>query len=151
MSILIEGKPLYEALGGRDTLKRVHKIFYDKIYAHPWIGQFFAKVSQEIIENQQTDFMTDAMGGPKVYCGRLPIPTHANMFITDELFELRGQLLRESLTEARIPEDLAAHWIKIDRAFRTAVVKKSVADCKRRFPTDEIIAFENPSKAKKVA
>lgn len=144
MAIRIGDKTLYEALGGRPTLQRVHKIFYDKIYQHPWIGKYFESVKQEVIEEQQTDFMAEAMGGPSVYCGKLPIPAHKHMFVTEDLFQLRNRLLREALAEAEVPSELAEHWIKIDGAFKTAIVKKSMADCKKRFETDEIMNFPNP-------
>jgi len=42
---------LFDAVGGLPTLQKVHKIFYDKVYAHPWLGPFFEGHSQEAIEN----------------------------------------------------------------------------------------------------
>jgi hemoglobin len=135
---------LFDQLGGRETLKRVHRIFYDKIYADSWIGQFFRHVDQTTIENQQTDFMTQAMGGPQVYFGAFPIPAHQHMNITTELFEFRHRLLKESLDEAGVPSSLAERWLKIDGSFRTGIVKKSIDDCKKRFFTDDIQDFEKP-------
>lgn len=139
-------KTLFEQLGGRPTLERVHKIFYDKLYANPWLGQYFAGIDQKHIENQQTDFMTPAMGGPEVYSGAFPIPAHKHMHITEDLFTLRNGFLRESLAEAGVPELLAARWLKIDSAFRTGIVKKSIMDCEKRFATDDILSYQDPSK-----
>jgi truncated hemoglobin YjbI len=138
--------PQFEALGGKEMLKKVSKIFYDKIYEHEWIGQFFKEVDQEIIENQQVDFMTSALGGPKVYCGRLPIPTHKNMYITPELFDLRQSLLKDSLIEAKASEELIEKWLKIDEAFKSGLVKNNMGECEKRFFTDEILVFPNPMK-----
>ncbi len=56
---------------------------------------YFKEIDQEIIETQQVDSMTSALGGPKVYCGKLPIPAHKNMFIWTDLFELRHDLLSQ--------------------------------------------------------
>lgn len=137
-------RPLYDELGGRPTLERVHKIFYDKIYADVWIGQFFKHVSQDIIERQQTDFMAQAMGGPDEYCGAFPIPAHKHMNIPEDLFEHRHALLKASLDEAMVPTNLAQQWLRIDAAFRNGLVKQSLADCKPRFPTDTILDFPNP-------
>ena len=58
-------KTLYDRLGGKQTYIKVHKIFYDKAYAHPWLSQYFADKPQEILENQQTDFMVQLMGDQK--------------------------------------------------------------------------------------
>ena len=51
---------------------------------------------------------------------------HRHMYITEELFELRSQLLRESLEDAGISPDLAKRWLKIDSAFKRQVVKESI-------------------------
>lgn len=32
---------LYHAVGGKPTLEKVHKIFYDILYAHPGSGNIF--------------------------------------------------------------------------------------------------------------
>ena len=52
----------YERLGGRPTFEKVHKLFYDKVYEHPWLKLFFAKVEQKHIESQQTDFVAQSEG-----------------------------------------------------------------------------------------
>jgi len=40
---------LFDAVGGLPTLQKVHKIFYDKVYAHPWLDPFFEGHSQEAL------------------------------------------------------------------------------------------------------
>ncbi|HEY5993517.1 MAG TPA: group 1 truncated hemoglobin [Gallionellaceae bacterium] len=117
---------LFDAVGGLPTLQRVHKIFYDKVYAHDWLGQFFAGHSQEAIENRQTAFMAEKMGGPVEYWGKEIKYTHEAMYITQELFELRHALLEESLREAGVPEDLGERWLRIDSAFMKLIVKDSI-------------------------
>lgn len=119
---------LFDAVGGLPTLKKVHKIFYDKVYAHPWLGQFFTAHDQEAIENRQTAFMALKMGGDVTYMGKEPKMAHRAMYITEELFDLRTELLRESLAEAGLPVDLIERWIKIDKAFKKHIVKNSIED-----------------------
>ncbi|TKB33531.1 MAG: group 1 truncated hemoglobin [Nitrospira sp.] len=135
---------LYQAVGGKPTLEKVHKIFYDKIYTHPWIKQYFEDTPQHIIESQQTDFMTTSMGGPEHYFGKFPNPAHKHMNITEELFDLRQAMLKNSLEEANVPRELAIKWLKIDGAFRKGLVKETLADCEKRFATDQILNFPNP-------
>ncbi len=140
----MEDSTLFESLGGRPLLERVHKIFYDKIYAHPWLKQFFKDVDQKIIESQQTDFMTSNMGGGKIYSGSFPKDAHKHMFISEELFQVRLQLLRDSLVECNVPEELIERWLRIDQAFKKSLVKDNVAECQKRFFTDEIKAYPKP-------
>ncbi|MBI3902986.1 MAG: group 1 truncated hemoglobin [Nitrosomonadales bacterium] len=119
---------LYDEVGGLPTFQKVHKIFYDKIYAHPWLGQFFAGHEQTVIENRQTQFMAERMGGPDPYPGKEIAMVHETMYITQELFELRHAILDESLQEAGVPDDLRERWLKIDSAFMQKVIKGSVEE-----------------------
>jgi hemoglobin len=135
---------LFEDLGGTNTLRKVHALFYDKLYQDPWLGKFFAGIDRSNLENQQTDFMTSAMGGPQIYRGSYPIPAHQHLFIPEELFNLRHSLLKRSIQEAGIPEHLAQKWLKIDAAFKSGLVKSSPNDCKGRFKTDPIIVIPKP-------
>jgi truncated hemoglobin YjbI len=137
---------LFEQLGGRPTIERAHKIFYDKVYAHPWLKLFFDGIDQKHIEDQQTDFMVANMGGPRLYCGKFPIPAHTHMNITAELFDLRHGLLQESLVEARIPTEIAAKWLQMDNAFKRRLVKETIGDCKKRYNTDTILNYPDPQK-----
>lgn len=116
---------LYEAVGGLPTLEKVHKIFYDKIYAHPWLKQFFAGHNQEAIEGRQTSFMSEKMGGPK-YLGKPLKQVHENMYITQELFEVRHEILKASLQEAGLTDEFITRWLKIDNAFMKQIIKPSV-------------------------
>ncbi|HEC17991.1 MAG TPA: group 1 truncated hemoglobin [Gammaproteobacteria bacterium] len=116
---------LYDAVGGLPTLEKVHKVFYDKIYAHPWLKQFFAGHSQQAIEGRQTSFMGEKMGGPK-YLGKPLRQVHENMYINRELAELRHAILRESLQEAGVTGELAERWLKIDQAFMKQIIKPSI-------------------------
>lgn len=140
----ISRKQLFSAVGYRAGILRVAKIFYDKVYAHPWLKLYFAKVPQDHIERQQTDFMASALGGPNLYCGRLPVAAHEHILITEESFEVRNVLLRESLEEAGVAQEVADAWMKLDDAFRKSIVKTSLDECQKRYYTDEILDFPNP-------
>jgi len=117
---------LFDAVGGLETLKKVHKIFYDKIYAHNWLKLFFAGHNQQSIENRQTAFMAEKMGGPVEYFGKQPAMTHRHMYITKKLYDIRHELLRDSLHEAGVEGALSERWLKIDYAFIRQIVKPSI-------------------------
>lgn len=143
-------KSLFDQFGGYDTLRSIAKTFYDKVYKHPWIGQYFANIRQQHIEDQQTDFMAQAMGGPRKYFGTFPIQAHQHIYITQELFDLRESLLMETMKELHIPQELVDQWFKIDRAFKQGIIKESLADCKVRIVSEGILDFPNPEQFKKV-
>jgi hemoglobin len=142
--LFMENDKLLEAVGGKRILEKVHKLFYDKLYEHPWLKHFFKDVPQETIESQQTDFMISNMGGGKVYCGGMPKNVHRHMYITEELFDLRSRILKECILECGVSNDLAERWVRIDYAFKHSLVKKDLGECKKRFFTDEIMSFPKP-------
>lgn len=136
----------YNRLGGRKMLEKIAKSFYDKIYDHPWISLFFKDIPQERIESQQVDFMQGILGGDKVYQGRLPIPAHKHMYITKDLFDLRQKLLIESFNECKASQELVDAWLKVDQSFENSLIKNSISECEKRFNTDDILIFKDPSK-----
>lgn len=135
---------LFDRLGGIDTLRKVHKLFYDKLFVHPWLKQFFDEHPQEIFENQQTNFMAGLMGGPKIYAGKTPKMAHQNIFITDELFETRNEILSQTIKEAGISDELRQEWLAADRALKRALVKSSVSECKTMFDNQRIYNIPRP-------
>lgn len=135
---------LFDRLGGMDVMRRVHKIFYDKLFAHPWLKQYFVEHPQEIFENQQTDFMAGLMGGPKIYAGKTPKMAHQNIFITDELFETRNEILSQSIKEAGIPDDVREEWLAVDRTLKKALVKTSVDECRTMYDGQRIYDIPKP-------
>lgn len=135
---------LFDRIGGLDALRKVHKTFYDKMFAHPWFKQFFVDHPQEIFENQQTTFMAGLMGGPKIYAGKTPKMAHQNILITDELFELRSEILSQSIKAAGIADDIRLEWLDADRTLKRAIVKTSVDQCRTMFDGQRIFDIRKP-------
>jgi len=96
----------------------VNKAFYDRVFKDQWLGAIFKDVDQTHIENQQTDFMLGAFGGPKVYSGRNPIHAHVHIFVNEDIWQLREKFLKEAFVELNTPQEIREKWIKIDEAFK---------------------------------
>ncbi len=135
---------VFKSMGGRKTLIEINKIFYDKVYAHPWLKQYFQAIPQQHIEDQQIDFMQKVLGGKNVYVGKTPPATHHHMFISDELFDVRKKLLIEAFEESNADINLVDKWLVIDESFRRLITNKSPVECKPRFKTDPILNFSKP-------
>ena len=138
-------KTLFDRLGGQQTLEKVHKIFYDKLYIHPWLGSFFNSTPQDILEKQQSTFMTQLMGGPKIYAGKTPKNAHQHMFISEEIFELRHEILSESIKEAGVTDALREEWLAADMVLKRALVKGSIGECTKSFRSQEIMSYAKPA------
>ena len=139
---------LFDEIGGLPTLQKVHKIFYDKIYAHDWLKHFFADHDQTLIENQQTAFMGEKMGSRISYMGKPPRYTHIHMYITDELFEVRKELLQQSLEEAGVSAEHIERWLKIDSAFKHHIVKDSLESFHDAYTFKKRIIVDKPDSMK---
>lgn len=134
----------FESMGGRSALITINKVFYDKIYQHPWLKLYFEEIPQEHIESQQVDFMQKVLGGENVYVGKTPPNSHTHMFIPDELFEERKKLLCEAFVESNASQQLIDKWLFLDESFRRFIVKKHIDECQPRFKTDPILNFPKP-------
>lgn len=131
---------LYDRLGGRECLERVHRKLYDRIFTHEAFNAFFASVNQPHQEDQQTDFMAWKMGGPSRYGGRLPEAAHEHLYITEALFDLRHQILSETLDDCGVSPDMRDEWLAIDMGFKSMIVKQSIDDCRKRYRNDTILS-----------
>ena len=134
----------FELMGGRDILIKINKVFYDKVYAHPWLKLYFQEIPQQHIEDQQVDFMQKVLGGKDVYVGKTPATTHNHMFVPNELFDVRKKLLEESFQEVNADKELVDKWLSLDESFRRLIINKSPDECKGRFKTDPILNFPKP-------
>ncbi len=140
----MDKKALFDRMGGRQSLIKINKIFYDKVYKHPWMKLYFENIPQQHIEDQQVDFMQKVLGGENLYVGKAPPAAHMHIFVSEELLEVRQQLLREAFEETNAHPELAEKWMALDYSFKKIIVKSSPAECKRRFTTDPILNFPKP-------
>jgi len=108
---------LFDAVAGLPAMERIHKRFYDEVYVHPWLGQFFAGHDQTAIELRQTRFMALKMGADIKYPGKSLEIAHERMYITTELLEVRQALLKTAIEAEGIAPELVKRWLKIDKAF----------------------------------
>jgi len=138
---------LFDAIGGLEVMEHVHTVFYDKVYAHPWLGHFFVGHDQKAIELRQTQFMAEKMGSKSPYPGReLPL-AHRRMYITEELLETRKGLLREALQEEGLSEKLILRWLKIDGVFWSKIKNKSLEEFhKVDFKYEQPFIVDKPEK-----
>ena len=134
----------FNRIGGRESLIAINKVFYDKVYKHPWLKLYFLDIPQQHIEDQQVDFMQKVLGGENLYVGKAPPIAHNHMFIPEELFDVRKQLLIDSFEEVGAHPEMKKKWLNLDESFRRVLVKKSVNECQRRFASEAILNFAKP-------
>lgn len=130
----------------KDWITKVSTEFYERTFKHPWLKDVFAVIRQEVITSQQIDFMVQALGGPKNYAGRTPSDAHPHIFIDEEMWQVREDLLIEAFNAVNAPEELRKMWLRIDEAFKRSIVMKSPSECVPKIRNGEIIVIPNPMK-----
>ena len=127
-----------------EWITKITTRFYEIAYQDPWLSEVFKVVPQEFITSQQIDFMLGLFGGPKRYSGRHAKDAHPHIFITEEMWQQREDILKRAMQEVSAPQEIAERWIKIDEAFKKSIVMKDPSECQRRFTTDDLIIVPNP-------
>ena len=133
-----------DELGGVPTVDKVHNLLYDKLLSHPWLKGFFVNFERWHLIEQQTEFMSDLFGRPPMYAGRAPMRAHQHIFITEEIFMLRHEMLFKSLDEANISAEHKEPWLKLDLGMKAAIVKQSVDECEPLYKTGDLIVVPKP-------
>ncbi|MAZ47385.1 MAG: hypothetical protein CME65_02410 [Halobacteriovoraceae bacterium] len=130
--------------------KKVSTRFYELVFEDPWFSKIFRNVDQEIITSQQADFMTGALGGPKLFGGRMPKDAHPHIWVDEKIWEYRENLLKQTFEELYVPLDLREKWLAIDNAFKRSILNTGdKSECFGRYKTDEIIYEPMPEYLKK--
>lgn len=139
------GKSFFDEIGGMNCIKPVHKVLYDKLLSHSWLKKFFVGFERWHLEVQQTDFMADLFGRrPKFFSGRLPMYGHQHIFITEEVFMIRHNLLADSISESGLSDDHKERWLKFDMDMKPAIVKIDPDECEGRYRMENIIIVPKP-------
>ncbi len=112
----------YEAIGGEPRVRAVLQSLYDKMFADPIVGFLFEGFDKQHIVETQLGFTCRFLGGPQRYEGR-PLPdVHSNLPLLPGHFDRRHHLLRLTLEEQKVPEDVKRRWLEIDESLRSSIL-----------------------------
>lgn len=100
------GNSLYERLGGKGAITAAVERFYERVLKDPQLQSFFAKTDMEWLKSRQTQFLTQALGGPADYKGRSMKMAHAGLAIKQSHFDLVAKHLVETLQSLKVPQAL---------------------------------------------
>jgi len=120
------------------------KIEFPEIESWQQARQRCAAALQRMVEDCPDDggllafssggFMAMALGGPSIYGGQ-PNGARQNLFITEKTFELRHQILAETLKKCLVPKELRNFWLAADQKIKENFVQETIDDCEQRFNT----------------
>lgn len=131
-------------IGGEEVVREIHQKFYNVIFEDDWLGGFFYGKNKPTLVRKQTEFILNCIGDYTSYQGETPAMIHMHMFISEEMFLLRQQMLRDAILSSGLSENIAERWLYIDGMFRNGIVKKDVSQCVMKCKGQMPIAPKKP-------
>lgn len=127
-------------------VEKITTEFYEIAYEDEWLKDVFKIIEKKIITEQQVAFMIGALGGEKRFSGQPPGSAHPHIFIDEEMWNRREELLLKAMDRVGCPDVIRDRWLKVDLAFKRHIVMKDPSECQKRFFSDEIIIVPNPAR-----
>jgi hemoglobin len=115
---------LYDALGGRDVLKRAVDDLYDRLLTDPAISPAFAYVEMSRLRAHMREFLAVALGADVTYAGRDLRDAHARVHITDEMFDRTVSHLVDTLAGLQVDPEVIDEVVIRLAAQRSQVVTR---------------------------
>jgi hemoglobin len=120
---------LFEKLGGEPVLRRVIDHFVDRVFDDVMIGFFFRAASRERVKAKEYEFAARHLGAGIPYTGRPIKDAHAAHPIMGGQFNRRLQILKETLEEMGVSEEIRDHFVQHTEALRGQVIRDSGSAC----------------------
>ncbi len=124
----------FEQIGGEVRLRAIIDRFLDRVFADPMIGFLFSRVDQRRVRDKEYEFAAVHLGADLKYTGK-PLPqAHRPHPILEGHFMRRLQLLKETLAEFEVPEEVVEHWVAHTERLKSSVTRPG--DCRSAQPAE---------------
>ena len=97
---------LYAQLGGKANIAAIVDRFYEKMLADPDIRPLLAKANLASLKTRQSQYLTQALGGPADAKNRVTAPAHAHLLTQARHVERATTHLALALSELNMAPDL---------------------------------------------
>ena len=118
-----------ELLGGDAALEKIMDDFVDRCFSDVMIGFFFRRANRERIKRLERELAADHLGLGRPYTGRPMREAHARHPILGAHFSRRIQILKETLADHHVPEDVQERWLAHDESLRDQVTARPGSNC----------------------
>ena len=125
MKANLNDKDIMSRLGGFEYLLIILDRFYDKLLEDVWVGYIFKPFDKQKLILDQAEFINRSFGGPpRNYKPRNLNQIHKPLNITSGHFDRRHNILKETLDEFNIDEDIVQTWLQLDLKFKSIVINR---------------------------
>jgi hemoglobin len=120
---------MYERIGGEQGLRAIVDDFVDRVFDDVMIGFFFRNVERRRIKELEFQHAAEHLGGPFRYRGRPLQEAHAAHRIMGGQFARRAELLRQTLSDHGVPEDIQSAWLAHTESLRALITRDPGGQC----------------------
>jgi hemoglobin len=132
---------LFERIGA-ERLRAVIADFYDRVFDDVMIGFHFWGKDKARLVDKEWEFAARLLGGDVPYTGRPIREAHAKLPILGGQFDRRLQILRETLADHGVAEEVRRAWIDHTLKLRPLVTADPTSDCDPELAARRIAAGE---------
>jgi len=115
---------------GAEKLRAVIADFYDRVFADVMIGFLFQGKSKQTLIDREYEFTAGFLGADVKYTGRPMRVAHAQSPIFGGHFERRLQILRETMRDHGVDEEVQKVWLDHSYALRAQITTDKGSECK---------------------
>jgi hemoglobin len=120
---------LFDQLGGAEKLRAIIDVFIDRIFVDPMIGFFFHNANKQRLKEMEYELTAEFLGADIAYRGRPLDQAHSKHPIMGGQFMRRLQILRETLEEFGVPQEVRAAWLAHSESLRPLITADKGSDC----------------------
>ena len=120
---------LYQKLGGEAKLREIIDTFVERIFSDRMIGFFFRNADKDRIKEMEFQLTAQFLGAEIKYEGRPLQEVHAKHPIMGGQFMRRLQILRETLEQYEVPEEVREALLSHVEYLRPLITQDAGSDC----------------------
>ncbi len=125
----------FDHMGGHDKVTAVMADFVSRTFGDFIIGYLFEGRDQARITKHEIQYATAHLGGPNAYAGRPIGSTHRPLRINKGHFRRRLAILRTTLRDHGVDEDIIDRWIAREAKLESVITDGT--DCGPPSPSAE--------------
>lgn len=119
---------LFDRIGG-EKLRSLIEDFYERVFDDAMIGFLFVGKDKQRLIDKEWEFTAALLGGDVAYTGKPMRKAHARSPIMGGHFERRLQILKETMADHDVDDQVRERWIAHTLSLRSQVTGDKGSEC----------------------
>lgn len=115
---------MFDQIGGREGLEAILTRFYNRVFDDAMIGFLFANTDKQRLIEHQADYLEANLFETETdYTGTPIRKAHRSLPLLPGHFDRRHEILRQTLGDQGVPEDLRDPWLEFEQSLRDLIIQ----------------------------